>query len=114
MLNESREVIASFRLEEIASIYKLSQHELCLNQHFLENFKAQNLNLVELIEGWWFVEELFKERTKRLYPIKYLKEPYKLVSTMFCRLYGKKDLQFFKVEWVPLIYQVVEKCNIFN
>jgi hypothetical protein len=30
------------------------------------------------------------------------------------RLYGEKDVQHFKLEWVPILYQITKEGSIFN
>jgi hypothetical protein len=85
----------------------------------LQDFKAKELNaqeldMVGLIRDWWYDPTSFKSKSNRLYPTQSFKRPYILATTMFCRLYGEKDPQHFKLEWVPLMHQVTEKGKIFN
>jgi hypothetical protein len=42
------------------------------------------------------------------------KRPHMIAITMICRLYGEKNPQHFKLEWVPLLHQIVKKGKIFN
>jgi hypothetical protein len=80
-----------------------------LNKKFLDTFREDHPNLVELVEEWWNEDMDFTQKDNRLYLIQYFKEPYQLLASMICRLYGKETCMHFKLEWTPLAYFMVDK-----
>jgi hypothetical protein len=118
IVNYSRQVIGSFRPEDISNMYKLEPTKVNLDENFIEGFiekeiKKEEVQMVDLIRDWWHDSSTFKIISDKIYPIQKLKKPPMLVATMLCRLYGEKDSLKFKLGWVPLIHQIL-KGKIFN
>jgi hypothetical protein len=100
-------------------MYKLPKPEIKLDEKFLDAFVRKEvtdmqIQMPELIKEWLVDDSNFKIRSKGLYPINSLKESPMTLATMLCRLYGEPNALQFKLEWVPLIHQVLDKGNIFN
>jgi hypothetical protein len=112
-------VVGSFRPYDIAKMYKLETLEVYLDrkilQQFEENkFKGKKRRTNKLIKNWRYDPNSFKTRLNKLYPIQMFKRPHTIDITMICRLYGEKIPQYFKLEWFPLLHQIVRKEKIFN
>ena len=94
IVNSSCVVVGSFKPKDIMHMYKLPIHQIQLYKEFLENFKAieivaKEANMEKLKEDWWDNSSPFKPSVTKL-PTFMLKKPYRLVSTMICRLFGEK------------------------
>jgi hypothetical protein len=44
----------------------------------------------------------------------YLKNPYRILNSMICRLYGEETSTHFRMEWFPMAYTVVKTDQDFN
>jgi hypothetical protein len=80
----------------------------------LDTFRRENPKMTELIREWWDEYKSFTIKDSRIYPIQYFKEPYQLLETLICRLYGEEGSTHFNMEWVPIMHYVVEVGHIFN
>jgi hypothetical protein len=65
IVNSSRQVIGSFRPEDIFNMYKLKSKEVSLDEIFLEEFEAkevngENIQMDDLIREWWYDPPSFK------------------------------------------------------
>jgi hypothetical protein len=99
-------------------MYKLKSKEVILDENFLEEFEAKEVNgeknqMVDLIREWWYNPPSFKINFDKMHTIQHLKKPQMLASIMLCRLYGENDSHKFKLVQVPLLHQV-HKGKIFN
>jgi hypothetical protein len=66
VVSASRQVITSFKLDELAIIYKLRPPKISLSKQFLEDFKAQDLDMVDFVKDWRYDPEEFKTNSNRL------------------------------------------------
>jgi hypothetical protein len=44
----------------------------------------------------------------------YLKNPYRIMNSMICRLYGEETSTHFRMEWFPMAYTMVKNGQAFN
>ena len=47
------------------------------------------------------------QRANDLYPVTWFREPYSLLATMLCKLYGLPNCSVFKVEWALVAHHVL-------
>jgi len=69
--------------------------------------------MAHLIKEWWFDPDSFKVVGDKIIHVPKLNKAPMLVSIMLCCLYGEKNPSKFKLDWVPLIHQVLAG-KIFN
>jgi hypothetical protein len=51
------------------------------------------------MEDWFIDEEWSLKKGERYVPTQYLKDPYKILNAMICRLYGEETSTHFRMEW---------------
>ena len=56
----------------------------------------------------------FKSKPSKKYPIITLQAPYRMLTTMLCRLYNAMDDTSFEISWVLVMVEIVEKGLVFN
>jgi hypothetical protein len=109
IVNSSRNIVGSFRPEDISNMYKLGPPKVCLDDNFIKSFiekevEKEEMQMGDLIREWWHDSNSFKIIADKIYPIPRLKKPPMLVAIMLCHLYGENDSFKFKLGWVPLIH----------
>jgi len=67
-----------------------------------------------VIEKWWQEGETLSREGNKLFLMHHMKQPYRLLNSLICILYGKENNTHFKRQWAPLVYYVAEKEHIFN
>jgi hypothetical protein len=97
-------------------MYKLPKPEIFYNKEFLENFNQEecvqyDLQLPQLIKYWWDDENKFKIDSLGKYATSSCKLGKLYVTTLMCRLYGEKNPNHFKLEWVPIMHRVISGYN---
>jgi hypothetical protein len=100
--------------EDIRIIYQTPGPTMSLNKSFLEKFGVENEDFEELMEDWYNDELRHVKKGERYIPTQYLKEPYRLLNTMICRLYGEETNTHFWMEWFPMDYTMVKTGQVFN
>ena len=69
MVKEVETTNASLQSNAINKMYKLWQLDIIMNKQFLDAFKIESLNLVEMVRKWWNDEKTFNKKGTLLYPI---------------------------------------------
>ena len=97
-------------------MYKLPKPEIFCNKEFLEKFNQEecvqyNLKLPQLIKYWWADENKFKIDSLGKYATSSYKARELYVTTLMCQLYGEKNPNHFKLEWVPIMHKVISGYN---
>ena len=106
-LYDSRELeIANFRPEVFTKAYALKPIRQPLTAEFAQTSKIR-FNFEEMLKSWMHQPSKFLKRSDELYPVTWFKEPYSLLATMLCRLYGLPNCSVFKVEWAPVAHHVL-------
>jgi len=112
MAIDDEQVVGSFRPEYIEVYYKLPRSEVDFTNKWLEK---QTHDVHATMKSWWVHTKRFRVRPfKSTYPTASLREPYKLVAMMMCRLFGDPDAKEFQQVWVQLMHEVCNKGTIFN
>ena len=55
----------------------------------------------------------FSQRDDDLYPVAWSTEPYSLLESMLCRMYGIPNYSVFKFEWDPVSHHVLTTSESF-
>jgi len=102
IVNSSRNIVGSFRKEDISNMYKLIPPTVCLDDNFMKNFiekevVGEEMQMVDLIREWWDDSNALKIIVNKIYSIPILKRPPMLVATILFRLYGEKYYFKFKL-----------------
>jgi hypothetical protein len=118
VVNSPRQVVGSFRPEDVNNMYKLSPPIVRLDDNFIKEFikknvKEEEVQIPDLIKEWWYDPNSFKIMGDKMYLVPRLKKSPMLVAIMLCHLYGEKNSTKFKLSWVPLIHQVLTR-KVFN
>jgi hypothetical protein len=74
IVNSSRQIVGSFRPDDVANMYKLSHPQLGLDDNFIKEFiqkevEKDELQMVDLIREWWSDPNSFKIIGDKIYPV---------------------------------------------
>ena len=67
-----------------------------------------------MIKSWMDNPAAFLPKPNKLYPISWFREPFSLLEAMLCRLYGLLNCIVFKLEWVPLVHNIITTGESFK
>ena len=87
--------LTNFRSETFVRIYALKLFIQLLDANFLKVAKSI-FNFDQMLKSWMSEPHKFSKRKDQLYPIEWFKEPYSLLATMLCRIYGLPNYSLFK------------------
>jgi hypothetical protein len=82
IVNTSSVLIASMKEEDIRSRYKTPEPTISLDESFLDKFRVEHKDFETLMEDWFVDEEWPVKEGERYIPMKYLKDPYKILNAM--------------------------------
>ena len=68
----------------------------------------------DVVKSWMENPTMFSSQLGNIYPTSWFREPFSLLTAMFCRLYGEANCTFFKAEWVPTTQHIIVTCESFN
>ena len=91
--------------------YKLPTPQIYLTKSWL---KGLNLDMVETVERIMIPGKNFCTRPSGEYETSSLRTPYRLISLMLNRIFGRANGKKFKIGWVPVIFFVDTQGTIFN
>ena len=102
--------LANFCYDIFLKNYALEPFRQLLNVDFIKAARSR-YNFDELLKSWMNEPCNFSQRKDGLYPIEWFKEPYSLLATRLCRLYGLPNYSYFKEEWDPINHHVITTCE---
>jgi hypothetical protein len=111
IFNARKELIASFRPDDLAKCYHLEVGNKKLDGQALSEL---DLTPKYLFPTWYKADKHFKYQLKRRYPTTNLKIYYQYMVAMLCILYGEPNTTHFPLSCMPLIYLCVEVGTSFN
>ena len=76
--------------------------------------KTINLDLVETLKRMLVPGKNFRTRPPREYDTATLRTPYRFISLMLNRIFGRAHCKIFRLEWVPIIFYVATQGTVFN
>ena len=72
------------------------------------------MDLVETMTRMMLPGKHFRNRPMGDYDIASLRTPYRFISLMLNRIFGRAHGRFFKLEWIPIVFHVATQGTIFN
>ena len=72
------------------------------------------MDLVETLKRMPVPSKNFRTRPYGEYDTATLRTPYKFISLMLNRIFGRAHGKSFKLEWVPIIFYVATQGTMFN
>ena len=103
---------SNFLPRTFARIYALKLYTQLLDADFVNAAKS-NFNFDQMLKSWMTEPHKFFKRKDELYPVEWFKEPYSLLATMLCKLYGLPNCSFFKEEWAPITHHIITTSESF-
>ena len=76
--------------------------------------KAIKMDLVETLKRMLMPGKKFKTRPAGENDTANLRTPYRFISLMLNRIFGRAHGKIFKLEWVPIIFYVATQGTMFN
>jgi len=85
-----------------------------LDESFLEKFIV-NHKLFEYMMEDRFIDDEWPVKNRERYNLAhYLKDPYKILNVMICKLCGEETNTHFLMEWFMMSYTIVKTGKAFN
>ena len=76
--------------------------------------KSVNLDIFECAKWMMVAGKKLHQKATGEYETTNLRTPYRIIALMLNRIFGRENGKFYKMSWVPLIYQVAMQGTIFN
>ena len=76
--------------------------------------KAIKMDLVETLKRMPVPRKKFRTRSIGEYDTATLRTPYRFISLMLNKIFGRAHGKSFKLEWVPIIFYVATQGTVFN
>jgi len=108
IVNASGVPIASLKMEDIKFQYKILEPIVAIVEMFLDKFRVDHNDFETLMEDWFIDEEWPLNKGERHVLTQYLKDPYRMLNAMICRLYGEETSTHFRMEWFSMAYIVAK------
>jgi hypothetical protein len=114
VFNVSSRPIASLREEDLRIRYKIRESIVALDESSIDKFRI-DCKYFETVMEDQFVDEYFLVKQGQINVLDfYLKDPYKILNEMICRLYGEETNTHFRMEWFSMAYTVFKTRKAFN
>ena len=104
--------LAIFFLDVFIRAYGLKPIRQPLDADFILASKTR-FNLTEMLKSWTSERSKFLQRKDDLDPITWFREPYSLITSMLCKLYGLPNCSIFKDEWAPVAHHILTTGSSF-
>ena len=91
------ESIASFHPDVFARAYALATPKHLFSRKFFDETLAK-LNNEQVVKSWLEDLTLVIPISLSAYPVSWFREPFSLLATMFCRLFGLPNCSLLKVK----------------
>ena len=106
-------VTASFHPKIFARAYALPTPKKLLYLKFIKEIHAK-FNYEQVVKSWLQDPMLDIPVSLPVYPISWFREPFSLLCTMICRLYGLPNCSSFQAKWVHLANHILLIGHSFN
>ena len=101
--NVDKQGYASYSLGYVALAYHLPEAQIFLTKDWLRNIR---MDLVEILKRMLFPGRKFRTSPTGEYDTVSLRTPYRFISLMLNRIFGRAHGKSFKLEWMPIIFYV--------
>ena len=95
----------------VALAYHLPEPEVFVSDDCLNNVK---MDVIETMKRMMLTGKHFRTRAMSEYDTASLRVPYRFISLMLIRIFGRAHGRLFKMEWIPIIFYVATDGTIFN
>ena len=111
LANVDQQGYAAYSPGYVALAYHLPEAQVYLTEDWL---KAIRMDLVETLKRMLMPGKNFRTRPTGEYDTASLRTPYRFISLMLNRIFGRAHGKSFKLEWVPIIFYVATQGTVFN
>ena len=102
---------AAYSPRYVALAYHLREAEVFMSDDWLNNIR---MDLIETMKRMMLTGKNFRNRVIVEYDTATLRVPYRFIALMLNGIFGRAHGRIFKLEWVPIIFQVATQGTIFN
>ena len=95
----------------MALAYHLPEAQVFLSDDWLSSIR---MDLVETLKRMMLQGKHYRHRPTGEYDTLSLRAPYRFISLMLNRVFGRAHGRFFKLEWIPIIFHVATQGTVFN
>ena len=102
---------ASFTPSFLAAAYSLPEKETSVTTKWVKSIKFDYTTIMKMMvaEG-----KMFQHKKSGEYETTHLRTPFRIITLMLSRLYGRADGKFYNFGWIPFMYYVAMEGRIFN
>ena len=102
---------AAFSPGYVALAYHLPEAQVFLSNDWLDRIR---MDLVETLKRMMLQGKHYRYRPTNEYDTTSLRAPYRFISLMLNRIFGRAHGILFKLEWIPIIFHVATQGTVFN
>ena len=111
MENVDKQGYAAYSPGYVSLAYYLLKEKVYLTKEWLKEIK---MDLVVTLKRMLMPRKNFRTRPTGEYDTANLRTPYRFISLMLNRIFGRAHGKSFKLEWVPIIFYVATQGTVFN
>ena len=112
MINdEEGNPIASFTPAFISKSYSLPEVEISVTTEWVKSLK---FDYTATKKGMVAEGNTFRHKQSGEYETTHLRTPFRIITLMISKLYGRADGKMYNSSWIPLMYYVAMEGMIFN
>ena len=104
--------ITLFSLEVFARAYGLKTPKQFFLGNYFDKFLSKS-KYEQVVKCWMEDPTLVIPVSLSAYPVSWFKEPFSLLTNMFCRLYGLPNCSLLKNKWLPMANHVFLTGDLF-
>ena len=101
--NVDKQGYATYIPGYVALAYHFPEAQIYLTEDWLKSIR---MDLVETLKRMLMPGKKFRTRSTGEYDTASLRTPYRFISLMLNRIFGRAHGKSFKLEWVPIIFYV--------
>ena len=101
--NVDKQGYAAYSPGYVALAYHLPKAQTYLTEDWMKRIR---MDLVETLKRMLMPGKKFRTRPTGEYDTAILRTPYRFISLMLNRIFGRAHSKIFKLEWVPIIFYV--------
>ena len=111
LANVDKQGYVAYSLGYVSLAYHLPEAQVYLIEDWL---KAIKMDLVKTLKRMLMPSKNFRTRPTEEYETANIRTPYRFISLMLNRIFGRAHGKIFKLEWVPIIFYVETQGTVFN
>ena len=109
--NTAKQGHVAYNIAYVSMAYHIPSPHAYLKESWL---KEMDLDLVETVKWMMIPGKIFRTKPSREHDTSTLCAPYRFISLMLNRIFGRAHGKSFNIGWIPVIFFVATQGTIFN